>query len=186
MIMTNKTEDYNENDINNKFQKKIMNKSGKTLMVRSFNNFKLNDLLFNELEGFENKSFKNDGNIVFLTFDTPQNSLNGLKTLKQKSSDLKFKFSYYKVFFTINGLSDSDDYNVIKKDISDFIFNETGANVLYCKLYCKNNKYLGCGDLTIDTLDGIVKLLSKDCGLKEYSFKSYSGCFYKFNDKKES
>ena len=179
MIMS---EDNNfENNIKTK---KVIRKSGKTLLVKSFDNFELNETLFDNLEGLQDTFIKKDKYSAFLKFDTPQNSLAGLKILKEKSSNLKFKFSYYKVFFTISGITDIAEYNNIKKEIMDYVSSNTDSNVLYCKLYTKNNKYLGCGDLTMDTLDGMMKLLAKDSNMKEFAINSYTGCFYKFNDKK--
>jgi|UniRef100_A0A6C0EDL4 hypothetical protein len=174
-----------DNNFENNFKtKKVIRKSGKTLLVKSFDNFELNETLFDNLEGLQDKFIKKDKFSAFLKFDTPQNSLNGLKTLKEKSSNLKFKFSYYKVFFTVNGLSDISEYNNVKKEIMEYVSSKTDSNVLYCKLYTKNDKYLGCGDLTMDTLDGMMKLLSKDSNIKEFTINSYTGCFYKFNDNK--
>ena len=63
------------------------------------------------------------------------------------------RYSYYKLFFTIIGLNDNSDYNTIKKELIDHISKDTNIQVLYCKFYCKNNKYLGCGDITVDTLN---------------------------------
>jgi len=165
--------------------KKVMKKPGKTLLIQSFNNTEINESLFNNLEGLEKHFIKNDKNSAFLTFDTPDNALIALKSIKEKSLNFKLKFSYYKIFFTINGLVDTTDYSDIKKDMIEYVSSKTNSNVLYCKFYSKNNKYLGCGDLTIDTLDGMLQLLSKDSGLKEFEFKSYFGSFFKFNDKNE-
>ena len=70
----------------------------------------------------------------------------------------------------MNGLSDQSDYNSIKKSHIDYITEQTGTEVLYYKLYKKDkDSYLGCGDLTIDTKDGMDKLLQEE-SLKEYSF----------------
>jgi len=56
---------------------------------------------------------------------------------------------------------------------------------LYYKLYKKDkDSYLGCGDLTIDTKDGMDKLLQSE-SLKEYTLTvdktDYTGQFYQFN-----
>ena len=120
-----------------------------------------------------------------LIVDTPPDALSALINLKKKSN-LLVNFSYYKIFFTIKGLNtnDTSDYNQVKKDLIEFVNNEVQANVLYCKLYCKNNKYIGCGNLTVDTLDSMLMLLSKNSNLKDFSFKSYTGSFYKFTEKK--
>ena len=61
---------------------------------------------------------------------------------------------------------------------------ENGASVLYCKLYKKDNKYIGCGDCTIDTMEGMNMLLNKDTNLKDFTVGSYSGTFFRYNNKK--
>jgi hypothetical protein len=175
--------DHDTNDYKNKM-KKTLKKPGKTLLVKAFNgsSFKEEDLT--NLEGLVNKSDTKTNETVFLVFDTVSNSLAALKKLKLVSPDYRVKFSYYKIFFTLNGLTDSSDYNEVKKTISEHVAKLTNSNVLYCKLYCKDNKYLGCGDLTIDTLEGLNTILSKDLGLKDYKLDSLSGTFYRFNSKK--
>ena len=140
---------------------------------------------FKNLEGLQTV-FKNKlGDSIFLVFDNVKNAVKGLKEVKYKygvSHNLRVKFSYYKLFFKLNGLSNDDDYNTVKKGLLDMV--EDKASVLYCKLYCKDKKYLGCGDLTVDTLEGLNNLLSQENGLKEFTFDKYSGVFYKFNNKK--
>ena len=37
------------------------------------------------------------------------------------------------------------------------------------KLYKKDNKYMGCGDFTIDTLEGMNKLVSKESTIKDFT-----------------
>ena len=176
-----------ENQNQNNFKKiKPMHKIGRTLLVKSFNNSELEESFFKDLEGLDKIATTKISNSVFLTFNNPENALTALRTLKNKSQTIRIKFSYYKIFFTISGLQDSTDYNEVKKDLIDFISNKMAANVLYCKFYCKDKKYLGCGDLTVDTLDTMIQLLSKESGLKDFSFKSYTGSFYKFNDKKKN
>ena len=112
--------------------------------------------------------------------------MNSLEKLRTNSfGKYLVRFSYYKLFFTIIGLDDKIDYNTAKKGLTDFISKNSNIQVLYCKFYCKDKKYLGCGDLTVDTLEGMNKLLSKTDGFKEFSFDNLSGIFYKFNNKKK-
>jgi hypothetical protein len=191
---TNNSLQHSENNIeynsninldDNKFilRRNIMRKVSRTLVVKSINNIELSESLFNELDGILKIVKTKLDNLIFLIFDTTENSLIALKLLKN-NLNLKIKFSYYKVFFTITGLDDSTDYNEVKKDLIDLISNSINANVLYCKFYYKNNKYLGCGDLTVDTLDSMIQLVAKDSPMKNFSFNLYTGTFYKFNEKK--
>ena len=69
--------------------------------------------------------------------------------------------------------------------MTTFVTDKTKSSVLYCKFYRKENKYLGCGDFTIDTIDGMNTLLSKDGGIKDYTIGQLSGTFYRYNGKKD-
>ena len=81
------------------------------------------------------------------------------------------------------GLMDDSDYNDVKKTHIEWITGKTGAEVLYYKLYRKDDKYLGCGDLTIDTKEGLDKLLNREeDGYKNYSLNNgLEGVFHRFN-----
>ena len=179
------SDNLNKNDYKNKKQ---VRKIGKTLLIKLLNNTTFDESHLTDINGIVNKSDLKNNNLFFLIFDTPTNALLGLKSLKNKSSNYKIKFSYYKLFFTINGLNDNSSYDDTKKGLINHIQNLTNSNVLYCKLYCKNKKYLGCGDVTLDTLDGINMLLSKDSGLKYFSIESLSvsGTFFRFNSKTQN
>ena len=163
--------------------KNIIKKAGRTLLIKTIVDFDENQ--FKTLEGVQSV-FKNKlGDSIFVVFDNIKNATDGIKEIRQnygKSYNLKIKFSYYKLFFKLNGISDDDDYNTIKKGLLDLIGDN--ASVLYCKLYSKDKSYLGCGDLTVDTLEGLNNLLSLEKGLKEFKFDKYNGIFYKFNTNK--
>lgn len=165
--------------------KKSVRKGGRTLLVKSVNGKQLSTDLFKSLEGLQNQSETKASGSFFLTFDTVQNSVNALRKLRSESNDYNVKFSYYRLFFTVTGLDDSSDYNQVKSELVNYVSNNASTNVLYCKLYRKNDKYIGCGDLTVDTLEGMNKLLSKDDGLKQFTLGSLSGTFYRYNNKNE-
>ena len=161
--------------------KKSVKKPGRTLLVKTSGDVSH----FDTLVGLVGKSETKSTSSHFLTFDTVENAVNAYRKLKS-DSQYKVKYSYYRVFFKMSGLEDSTDYNDVKKQLSEFVSSNTLSNVLYCKFYRKNNKYLGCGDFTLDTLSGMSKLLSKEGGLKDYSFDKYSGTFYRYNNKQVS
>ena len=172
-------------DDNQTSQLKPTQKAGRTLLLKSFNGTNVDSTVLEQLTGLVSTTQTKTSQSYFLTFDTIDNAFDALKTLRSASPDYKVKFSYYRSFFTISGLNSSDDYNQVKEDFKKYISENTGANVLFCKFYQKNNEYIGCGDLTVDTLESMNKLLSKEDGIKEYSFGSFKGTFYRYNKKEK-
>ena len=161
--------------------KNNIRKAGKTILVKPNNNVDIDEKLFNDIEGLISTVKTEKTSSYFLTFDTIDNSIESLKTLKQ-NNNLLVKFAHYKVFFTMTGLTDETDYNDIKTKHIKLIEDKTNSKVLYYKLY-RNKSYLGCGDLTIDTKEGIDKLLDKDI-IKEFNLENNNtGIFYKYNRK---
>ncbi len=165
--------------------KKSVRKAGRTLLVKTVSGNSISASVFDGLEGLKSKSETKTSSSYFLTFDTITNAVNAYRKLRAESTDYRVKYSYYRMFFTMNGLTDSSDYNQVKKDLVDWVVKNSGSSVLYCKLYRQDSKYLGCGDFTIDTLDGMNTLLAKEGGLKEFTIGSLSGTFYRYNGKKD-
>ena len=165
--------------------RKTIRKAGRTLLVKSFSNTPITDTTFNSLVGLQNKTETKSSGSYFLTFDTVENAVSAFKTLRADSTDIRVKFSYYRIFFTMNGLTDTIDYNQTKQTFTNWICEKTGTDVLFCKFYRKNNQYIGCGDLTLDTLDSMNLLLSKENGFKDYTLGALSGSFFRYNGKKE-
>jgi hypothetical protein len=172
--------DSTTNKVNNSSRK-----AGRTLLIKSASGTPLTSSLFESFQGLQSNVETKSTNSFFLTFDTADNAVLALESLKSNSSDYLVKFSYYRVFFTMTGLEDTTDYNQLKKSMTEYVSEHTKTNVLYCKFYRKGDKYLGCGDLTIDSLEGMNTLLSKESGFKDYSFNDYSGSFYRFNSNKD-
>lgn len=167
-----------------KMNSEHVNKPGKTILVKLVSNTTDQQNTFNKLGGLVSCAETKTYNSYFLTFDTIENAAKAYTTLSEDTKKYNIKFSYYRVFFTLNGLKDTTDYNTAKQDLINFITEKTGASVLYCKLYKKDNKYIGCGDCTIDTMEGMNMLLNKDNNLKEFTIGSYSGTFFRYNNKK--
>ena len=160
--------------------KKSVRKAGRTLLVNSLKN-DIDEKFAADLKGLENQVITKSSKSVFLTFDTVDNAVAAFRKLKANSNDLKVKFSYYRVFFKLSGLTDDTDYNTIKATLTTTVENESGASVLYCKFYRKDNKFIGSGDLTLDTMSGMNKLTINKEGL---TFSGHTGHFYRYNNKK--
>jgi hypothetical protein len=161
-------------------KKKMVRKAGRTLLVSPSNGSSLNESTFSKLSGLTVTHSTKNGS-YFLTFDTIQNSLDSFRSLRQDHPELRVKFARYQIFFTVTGLTDSSDYSTVKQNMTNFVEKESGANVLYFKLYRKGDNYLGCGDLTVDTKDSMDKLLNKEGSLKNYTVGELSGTFYRYN-----
>ena len=159
----------------NKNMKKTIRKAGRTLIVRTDNTFTTEGLT-----GILQNNNVQDGK-YFLVFDTINNAKSAFKTLKA-DINLSVRFAYYRIFFTMEGINQSTDYSTLKKSHMKWINDNSGGQVLYYKQYMKDNKYLGCGDFTVDTKESMDKLLSKD-EFKTYSFDGLSGTYYRYNKK---
>jgi hypothetical protein len=162
---------------NNKVQnKKVIRKPGRTLVVKSEQPISSDGFV-----GLVNTA-QTTNNSHFFVFDNIENSKTAFKILKDASH--KVRFAHYRIFFTMNGVDDTITYNDLKTQHINWIISNSGADVLYYKQYRKDNKFLGCGDFTIDTKESMDKLLDKD-GLKNYTFENYSGTFYRYNKKND-
>lgn len=165
--------------------KKSASKAGRTLLVKSTNNSVINSTVFSNFEGLVSKSETKLSNSIFLTFDTIDNAINSYRNLCTDHTIYRVKFSYYRIFFTIEGLDDSTEYANVKKEMCEYIGKQTISSVLYCKFYRKNDKFIGCGDLTLDTFEGMNSLIAKDDDKNEYSFGSFKGKFFRYNTNKK-
>ena len=170
--MNNNNKD--NNTMNNKDNNKKVLKPGRTLVVKSDN------VLSTEgITGLLNNVQTLNG-IQFFVFDTVENSKNAFKFFKE--SNVKVRFAHYRIFFTMTGAEDCVSYNELKTNHIKWVVENSDANVLYYKQYRKAGKFLGCGDITIDTKESMDKLLDKN-GLKNYTFEKYSGTYYRYNKK---
>lgn len=157
---------------------KTVKKSGRTLLV-TVSECKLPQDEASNLTGLVNKVVTKTEKSMFLMFDTIENAVSGFRFLRTLGNDFRVKFSYYRVFFKLSDLTDTTDYNTIKNKLTDAVETESKSSVLYCKFYKKDDKYMGCGDLTLDTIEGMNKLISLKEGL---TLDSHVGNFYRFNN----
>lgn len=162
-------------------QTTFQKKPGKTLLVKELNSDI--EYILKDLEGLQTSYKTNNTNSYFLTFDNLENSSNALEHLETDHSDkLKVKYAHYRIFFTIKGLDELSDYNSVKLKHTEYIEKNTQGNVLYYKLYRKNNTFLDCGDLTVDTKDCFDKLMTEDSGFRNYTLDDkLSGSHFRYN-----
>lgn len=163
-------------------KKRFLKKAGRTLVVKTKSG-NLEESLMKQLKSLNGLQSHNvsESKVVFLTFDTLEHSKDALKVLRKDHGDsLRTKYSHYKVFFKLEGLSEDVKYDDVKTEHKQWVESQTGSDVLYYKLYRKDGSFLNCGDLTVDTKEGLDMLLSPD---KHKSFKlnsGLSGTFYRY------
>jgi hypothetical protein len=167
-------------DVADATQKKTVKKTGRTLLLSPNMGSTINESLFKGLSGLGQTHSTKNG-CYFLTFDTVENAQTSFTQFHESHPELRVKFARYQIFFTITGLTETSDYSVVKQELSSMVEKNTDGNVLYFKLYRKGDKYIGCGDLTVDTKDSMDKLLNKDSPFKTFTLGELTGTFYRFN-----
>jgi hypothetical protein len=163
-----------------KKQNRPRTKAGRTLLVKPSNgNFEAS--VFEGLSGLTSKHHTDKSNSYFLTFTTPQDALTSLKKIKG-IQNARVKFAHYRIFFKMEGLTDSSDYNTIKTAHTEMVNKiATGGagGILYYRLYRKENKFIGCGEMTVDTKEVFDKLLSAEA-LKNFKGEGFSGTHFRY------
>jgi len=172
-------------ETNQNTKSRFVRKAGRTLLVqRTSEDF--NESLLENLEGLKEKFHTETSNSYFLTFESIPHALASFRDLKSNKT-IRVKFAHYKIFFTIQGLDDITDYTNIKDTHIKLINDNFNGNVLYYKLYRKNDKFLECGDLTLDTKETFDMLVDSENNNKDYEFTvddvAYSGIYYRYNRK---
>ena len=160
------------------YSKKQTVKPGRTLLVKVFDKTNLDCI--DSLEGFTSKHHAVKSNSYFITFTTAEQSNNAMNQLKtQFGPSINVKFAQYRIYFTMKGIAPDADYGFLKSTHCDMVTTSANCNVLYYRLYRKNNTYIGCGDMTIDTKDGFDCLMNQ---FKNYTLNSeLSGIHYRYN-----
>jgi hypothetical protein len=161
-------------------KKNFIRKAGRTLLVRTDDDF--------DPSGYtgvqsHHQSEKNGHTSYFLTFDNTDHSLEALRSIrKQYDQNVRVKFAYYKIYFRMEGLDESSSYEDVKTQHRDFVHTNTSGNVLYYRLYRKNDQFMGSGEMTLDTKQGFDELVSSNSNHKQYSLEcGVTGTHYRYN-----
>ena len=154
-----------------------------TIIVSPADNSPINESIFKNLTGLT-QSNKNKSNGYFLEFDTLENAKIAFDTLKQNPKLLE-KYGFYNLFVKVVGLTDSSDYQTVKNDITGFVKEKSGGNVPFFKLYRKQDKFIGCAKLTVDTKKAMDNILDETGSIKSCKINNLSLNFYPFRNEKK-
>lgn len=160
-------------------KKNYIRKAGRTLLVRTDEEFTPSS--YTGMTSHHH--VERDGHSsYFLTFDTSDNSLEALRSIrKQFGQDAHVKFAYYKIYFRMEGLSDSTSYEDVKTQHREMVHTNTSANVLYYRLYRKDDQFLGSGEMTVDTKEGLDELVGKESTHKQFTLTcGVTGTHYRY------
>ena len=156
-------------------QMKSRRKMGKTLLVSSQRNTDTivdkAHLTEDKLDGLL-KTTEKDGKF-FLLFENHLKAKDALFYLR-KEHNYFVKFSHYKIFFKCVQLesetpSEDFEHKVFKDAMRALVQSKTNGHVIYApRLYRSSDKskYIGCGNITVDTKECEDALLSNDGELK--------------------
>lgn len=127
---------------------------GKTLIINTKKDYDVSSY-----KGIKNIGISKKG-AKFVTFESTTEAEAALHDLRER--DILSRYSYYYVFFKIKNYSDTSNYDEIKQQSIEAIQNfDPESNVLYFKLYRRNETFTGSGDLTLDTMESLDKLLTQ-------------------------
>jgi hypothetical protein len=160
-------------------KRNFVRKAGRTLLVRTDEDFSSSgyDGLVNS-----HQVERNGHTSYFLTFDTSDHSLEALRSIrKQYGQDARVKFAYYKIYFRMEGLSSDSSYEDVKTQHREFVHTNTSGQVLYYRLYRKDDQFVGSGEMTVDTKDGFDQLVGKESTHKTFTLScGVSGTHYPY------
>ncbi|ADO67242.1 hypothetical protein crov209 [Cafeteria roenbergensis virus] len=150
-------------------------KMGKTLLVNSQHNSdtQIDASYFNNtnLTGLVKTTYK-DGKF-FLLFGDYLQAKDALNKLK-KEFNYFVKFVHYNIFFKCSQLVNETptkdfEHTTFKEAMRKLVQEKTNGHVLYApRLYLTSDKkkYVGCGNITVDTKECEEELLNRDGSLK--------------------
>lgn len=176
-------------------QMKPRRKMGKTLLVSTQRNtdsvVDSSHFSGDKLKGLQ-KTTEKDGKF-FLLFEDYSQAKEALHYLR-KEFNYFVKFVHYKIFFKCSQLesetpNEEFEHNTFKNAMRTFVQSNTNGHVLYPpRLYRTTDKtrYVGCGNITVDTKESEDALLSSDGDLKNSKLcDKYEITFYRFRAQRD-
>jgi len=103
---------------------------------------------------------KTNSNSIFLEFSTIEEAVQAFEQLK--NDDIRVKYAYYKLFIKFTSPVKEISYDVLKEKAKEVLQSDiSDINVVYFKLYKRNNELIGCGEVTVDRLGDVEKLIKR-------------------------
>jgi hypothetical protein len=115
---------------------------------------------------------KTASNSIFLEFATIEDAIEAFEKLKQE--DVRVKYAYYKLFIKYASSIQDQTYDTLKEKSKEILQNKINdVNVVYFKLYKKENKLIGCGEVTVDRISDVNALVRQNFDGGDVKFEIY-------------
>jgi hypothetical protein len=126
---------------------------------------------------------KTPSNSIFLEFATIDDATAVFEKLK--ADDVRVKYAYYKLFIKFTSPVKELSYDSLKEKSKEVLQTDINdINVVYFKLYKKNNELIGCGEVTVDRLSDVEKLIKRSF-TGQYDDKNLDFDIYRFRLNKD-
>jgi hypothetical protein len=130
----------------------------RTLLVNDTTKFidvsTLSGLLSNE---------KTNSNSIFLEFSSIEDATQAFEKLQ--AENVRVKYAYYKLFIKFTSPVKNLSYDFLKDVSKTTLHNDiSDINIVYFKLYKKATELIGCGEVTVDRIGDVDKLIKRSFG----------------------
>ena len=162
-------------------------KAGKTIIISKYNNENNNETtFFNEFS--TNIKLNQINQTLFIESKDINTSISLFNKLKQ--NNIECRYANYRMFLIIDSDFEKLSYDQIKNLIKEQLYSiNPNLNILYFKLYKKDNRLTGNGHIVVDNFDDLKNIVNKIHVKDNFVFKLVNYVSKekrKFSSKKEN
>lgn len=134
-------------------------KAGKTIIISKYNNENNNEsTFFNEFS--TNIKLNKINQSLFIESKDINTSISLFNKLKQ--NNIECRYANYRMFLIIDSDFEKLSYDQIKNVIKEQLYSiNPNLNILYFKLYKKDNRLTGNGHIVVDNFDDLKNIVNK-------------------------
>lgn len=140
-------------------------KAGKTIIISKYND---NNNVFNEFTS--NIKLNKINQSLFIESKDINTSISLFNKLKE--NDIECRYANYRMFLIIDSDFENLSYDQIKNVIKEQLYTiNSSLNILYFKLYKKDNRLTGNGHIVVDNFDDLKNIVNKIHVKNNFVFK---------------
>lgn len=139
-------------------------KAGKTIIISKYND---NIQLLNE---YQNIKLNKINQSLFIESKDLETSISIFNILKK--NNIECRYANYRMFLIIDSDFEKLNYDQIKNNIKEQLYTiNPSMNILYFKLYKKDNRLTGNGHIVVDNFDDLKNIVNKIHVKNNFVFK---------------
>lgn len=140
-------------------------KAGKTIIISKHND---NNNVFNEFTS--NIKLNKINQSLFIESKDINTSISLFNKLKE--NNIECRYANYRMFLIIDSDFENLSYDQIKNSIKEQLYTiNSSLNILYFKLYKKDNRLTGNGHIVVDNFDDLKNIVNKIHVKNNFVFK---------------